>query len=428
VRGTVENNHDLSQVRADGEKVKNVESLHVPHPGAPTTLGRSSLIIGSKGAGKTMLLRHRKKAYYPGALYINLLKTLGPITRDAGLGGRVLLFSDDDDLRIQQKTSALLAAAIFRGILEDDKPRARLSASWMNPLLPEDLQLSGSIRSVKRAEEVQRAISRYPLHRWDARPVGFDLQDLVEKAASTRELDTALFLDRAEDAPAPSVRLLLTLLDQSFSVLTAIASRPGIAEQLLNERDETLIPGDHYAIIHLGSDPYAESWQVFAKEAITRYLEENGEEILDTSSLDWCVRMGRDSIRTAIELAWISGHTHGNPVDRAGLVAEVQERQRTIVRTRMQPLAYDFIDVLDGVRNRLHRQARRTGQFIGEFSVAALEEPSEGKLRSVLNRAIACDAIALPAGTVWHPYDQPLQFEIPPILLWKRGLPLWIDS
>lgn len=75
---------------ADGETLsgEQLAETHVPHPGVGTYLQRSTLVVGSKGAGKTFLLRHRKHTTHPGALYINLFKTLTSIARDSGLGGR----------------------------------------------------------------------------------------------------------------------------------------------------------------------------------------------------------------------------------------------------------------------------------------------------------------------------------------------------
>jgi hypothetical protein len=99
-------------VPADGEKVsaEQIAETHVPHPGVSSSFGRSTLLIGSRGVGKTFLLRHRKQTTHKGAVYINLVDTLASIARDAGVGGRSLVFPEAQARRICAKTAALLAS------------------------------------------------------------------------------------------------------------------------------------------------------------------------------------------------------------------------------------------------------------------------------------------------------------------------------
>src|SRR5215469_13608113 len=119
------------RVPADGGKVstEKMEQTHTRPPGVSDHFKRSALLIGSRGVGKTFLLRHRKQTSHQGAIYINLVDTLHSIARDAGIGGRSLVFTEDQAKRIQAKTAALIASkAIELCIREvDDNIPLRLS-------------------------------------------------------------------------------------------------------------------------------------------------------------------------------------------------------------------------------------------------------------------------------------------------------------
>ena len=98
----------VSLLLADGEKVSTADRRDpLAPPSVDEYFRRSTLLIGSRGVGKTFLLRHRKQTSHRGAVYVNLVETLPSIAKDAGIGGRSLAFSADEANRIRAKTVSL---------------------------------------------------------------------------------------------------------------------------------------------------------------------------------------------------------------------------------------------------------------------------------------------------------------------------------
>jgi hypothetical protein len=74
---------EMHVLPADGEKLsaEQIDHTHVPHPGLGRFFRRSTLLIGTRGVGKTFLLRHRKHTTHMGAVYINLVSCLQCLSR-----------------------------------------------------------------------------------------------------------------------------------------------------------------------------------------------------------------------------------------------------------------------------------------------------------------------------------------------------------
>ncbi|GAA1451994.1 hypothetical protein GCM10009641_87340 [Mycobacterium cookii] len=415
-------------VQADGEKIRDLETIHIPHPGAPLDINRSALLIGSRGSGKTTFLRYRKQSAYPGAIYINLLNALFPITREAGLGGRDLAVDPDLDARIQRKTAALLAVAALTQAIQDDGPACGLaheSLSILSPVLPAEISTTRKC-TAGNLERLAFAVGDHHLDFWDTLPAARRLMSCLLKIAGRRDVETLIFLDRAEDAPAACVSLLVKLLDQSFELLCVVASRPGIAEQVFGIHDPTLVPGDHYNIIHLGVSPYSHEWQAFSREAVARYLTVNGSDISAEDVAPWVSMIGRDSIRQMVELAYIMQTPQLTSNDLARQITNVSRRIRSNVTVRMRPVVRDFAAVLDSFRKQhLSAIGGATGQTVLELEAYELDDTVDNKTARLVRRALAAEALHLTEGEIWDANLLPTRFEIPPLLLWDQRFIQW---
>lgn len=426
-----------SRVPADGEKVstQQIQQTHVPHPGISEHFSRSALLIGSRGVGKTFLLRHRKQTSHQGAVYINLVDTMHSIARDAGIGGRSLVFTEDQAKRIRAKTAALIASKVMELCIREVSYDIPLKLSIINPLLPPELHES-SATPTARATDLRFAISRSPLVSWQARDNTHILVEIMRQIADVYPYPLCLFFDRAEDIAIPSLSVLIQLLDQSVEPLAIIAARPGVAQLIrMNQDDPTLIPGDHYDIIHVGVNPYDEPWTQFVESATRNYLAANEIVIPEDLHFAWAWNMARDSIRQAVNFAQIAISTAVNADDnqRLTLMHAAREQLLRIVRQQLVPEHADFRNVIDHIRQEKSVASSFDNESQFYLLLRIVGRPpqqsllgEQDMLTDYVLRAMRGGALFYPPGHHWHPYELPDTFELAPLLTWDGRNTSWI--
>ncbi len=426
-----------SRVPADGEKVSalQIQQTHVPHPGISEHFSRSALLIGSRGVGKTFLLRHRKQTSHQGAIYINLVDTLHSIARDAGIGGRSLVFTEDQAKRIQAKTAALIASKAMELCIREVDENIPLRLSIINPLLPSELH-EATATSTAKATDLRFAISTSQLALWPARDLTQILVEVMRRLAEVYPYPLCLFFDRAEDIAIPSLGVLVQLLDQSVEPLVIIAARPGVAQLIRrNQDDPTLIPGDHYDIIHVGVNPYDESWKRFVESATRNYLAANEISIPEDLQFAWAWNMARDSIRQAVSFAQmaISAATDVNDDQRLALMHAAREQLLRIVRQQLVPEHADFCNVIDHIRHNKSVASALAGESQFALLLRIVGRPpqqtlfgEQDLLTDYVLRAMRGGALFYPPRHHWHPYELPDTFELAPLLTWDGRNAKWI--
>ena len=365
---------DMHVLPADGEKLsaEQIGYTHVPHPGLGSFFRRSTLLIGTRGVGKTFLLRHRKHTAHSGAVYINLVNCLQSMSRDLGLGGRTLKYTAGQRSQIHAKTAALVAIAFLEQLLKDERPDSiAFRLEQLSPIL-----VSGAVTKGKATLESIRAlrltVNRLRLREWPTDIEGtWPLAEVLSEINAGLDLPVALFMDRAEDVPAPALQVLLPLLDQSVEFLVVIAARPGLAQLIPVEFDPTLVPGDHFDIVHLGAEPYDDEWVAFSESAVHNFLEANGLNVSGVDSLTWASRLGRDSIRAAVTFAQISLGTQGikQVSRRATRMAAFRNHQLATIRAELQPehpdYAYTIRRIQQNFRQELVLRPKSSERFYG---------------------------------------------------------------
>ena len=424
------------RVPADGEKLstRQIEETHVPHPGVSEHFKRSTLLIGSRGVGKTFLLRHRKQTSHPGGIYINLVDTLHSIARDAGIGGRSLVFTEEQARRIRAKTAALIASRAIELCVREIGEAIALSLTLLDPLLPSDLRMPLPATSVS-TKALRFAISTSSLSSWPAEDHTHILTDLLSELANVYPHKLTIFFDRAEDVSIPSLGVLMQLLDQSVEALVVIAARPGVAQLLQRDQDPTLIPGDHYDILHVGVNPYEDSWQNFVESATRNYLAANEIAIPEGLGLRWTCHMARDSIRQAVNFAQFAISTSTDVAfgQRITQMAAAREQLLRVVRQQLIPEHADFRNVIDHVHHhpRVSNRLSEGSPFyillrvVGHSPQQSLLGEKD-PLSDYVLRAMRGGALFYPPNHHWHPYELPGVFELAPLLAWDGRNDQWI--
>jgi hypothetical protein len=133
----------------DGEKVPDdqVTTIFRPPPDIPEEFCRSTLIVGAKGAGKTLLLRyHRAKHTEKGIavqLWLNI--ELSPITRQVAHGPMAYETPPDLKSAIPGMATSLLGLSIAGSILNQNLRLEREPVAALIECLPDFLRSSRSI-------------------------------------------------------------------------------------------------------------------------------------------------------------------------------------------------------------------------------------------------------------------------------------------
>jgi hypothetical protein len=424
------------RVPADAEKLstQQIEQTHVPHPGVSDHFNRSTLLIGSRGVGKTFLLRHRKQTSHQGGIYINLVDTMHSIARDVGIGGRSLVFTEDQAGRIRAKTAALIASRAIELCIREAGEDLALDLTLIEPLLPREFWPSPSA-TPRAAQDLRYAISTSSLSSWPPQDHTSILIDFLGELAAVYPDKLTIFFDRAEDISIPSLAVLMQLLDQSVEALVVIAARPGLAQLMPRDIDPTLIPGDHYDIIHVGVNPYLDSWQRFMESATRNYLAANEIALTDDPQLRWACGMARDSVRQAVTFAQfaISARTPASLSQRADQMRAAREQLLRIVRQQLVPEHADFQKVIEHVQRHpdVTRRNSEGAQFQVLLHIVGQSEQQtlfgkQDPLYEYLLRAVRGGALFYPPGYYWHPYEIPDTFELAPLLAWDGRNDGWI--
>lgn len=428
-----------SFVPPDADKLPEriIEGTYVVPPNTESLFSRSTLLIGSRGSGKTFLLRHHRRTYSGPAYYVNLWPTTEALAR--ALGAAYLQHATTGSQEIEAKAACLLLLAVYEELQKAGG--SQLNRAALIAVFPASLRDRVADDSTKSPRP---ALIAEPLDHFAGLPVTEQLPDILEDMIVSDHMDAApyLLLDRADDVPPAVLRIFLRLLDQSRGFLSVIAARPGF-DAGTNLLPFGSVPGDHFNLVHLGSSPYGASWRSFLSDAVHKYLAVSGYPPIPIPP--WLPHFARDSARQAIELAQVVAHS-GKTSDRLhDAVINRLDNDRKALRIRVAPqLAIHGVDfealvafVLRPHKSRLAESRviieADFGEGLDPFNIdtLALADPQLSERQLSFLRATAAalrtGGLHAPDGDPWYPGRRLSRFEVPPLLAWSGKADSWID-
>jgi len=219
----------------EGEKIPDdrVREIYKPPPGVPTTFYRSSLVIGSRGVGKTTLFRYQKDVHGEMAIHISLATEFASLTKQTGLGPLTTDFTATMHQLIAGKATALLALSII-GRLQRRNIVAQ--TDLVVACLPTQFSSAGAVLGPDNISRLTTSVAAEPLKSFDGISARRPLPALVSslgRMAYQRRGALLLLLDRADMVLTPALEPAFELLDQSDQYVALMAMRPGPAGQAL---------------------------------------------------------------------------------------------------------------------------------------------------------------------------------------------------
>lgn len=417
----------------DAEKIggASLRDTYRPPPDMPVEPSRSTLLVGTRGAGKTMLLRTLKRLREGSALYGDLgRKILNAVSADTGAGG--LTFDEISphlETPVHNKTLALIAAWLvdqapkLDGDVRPDKRLLKrvLPASMRSRMPSKDDELADwLVETIPVADlsEFRSQPSDAPLHDF--------LDDFSENVFDRTGQPLLLLLDRAEEIPYPSLTPVMTLLDQNHRFKSVVACRPGVLgpNPVMNSSVPT--PGDHYDIRQLGRTPYSEQWRNFQCDVLRKWLPEDTERI-PASNLDVILKISRDSIRFALDIAYKSLDEGGVFCEELMLSAieDIRGMLQNAASSQLRFLSQDALSILKKVRSaegyalpvklKLKSDRARRLFHCGSRLLDLTRDQQFFRL------GLRTSLFSMVDGTPWHPYAEIPEIEITPLFLWQKG-------
>jgi len=432
-----------AQPLLDGERIGDdlLKNTFRNPPGVPVfPPTRSTLLVGARGSGKTTLLKHTEATERACAVYCDLRTVFNELSADTGAGG--LSFDQipqKTEGLIQDKAIALLMIAVSRKITT----RLQLTADPYLSNALEHLWPNMPNGSNTSSEWIQRNVATFEPSKFRAKPNFQDLYDYLDAMHRLVEGKTRtgllLLIDRAEEIPYPALTPIIQLLDQSRPFQAIVASRPGMIGLSTNLSFSLPRPGDHYAIYHLGASPYSDDWQSFQRKVMTAWIPRTLQEIPATA-LATILKVSRDSIRTALELAYNSLNEEGK-FDPSRFNLAFENLQHSLLdaangtaRSIGIDLAHITKDIRKKYRNyRLPVKIRVTDlqKKTEQKQLTFLDDGGDTKMSPRLERFIRIGLrtwfFSTLHGESWSPNSVPEVVEINPIFLWYPSVK-WMDE
>jgi|SRR5579871_299214 len=417
------------RVWLDAEKIPAdlFDRRFVPPPGIDLPPRRSTLLLGTRGVGKTSLLKFLERPELSGesvALSIDLYGSLAHIGRDAGIGA----WEQDVDERttdlVQGKTSATLAWK-----LADEVQRRGFTPGrdLLQACIPESIEVGRNGSSSSLAKRILDE----PLESFAGIAKANPLREFVNdfsKRISERGKEVRVLLDRADMVSPAVLSPIVSLLDQSGSYTCVLASRPGHGYP--TDVFGSTIPRDHFDVTYLGANPESDQWAEFVRTVLAKIFGPELERV-PPEVQDFLIGLGRDSIRTTIDLS--DKYLSFRSEDRVLAVRNAVEKVRVEQLGQTEEPLRGFQDEFRRLISDLRKQATSKGTeaLAGPIEVtlksgqsSTLADPS-AEVVGLVDRAMRSGAFCLSGAHNWTPSRTPTTFVVAPILTWKYTDPFW---
>ncbi len=406
-----------------------------PPPGIELEPARGTLLVGRRGSGKTMLLRHLEQTYDGLAVYGDLTTILNPISTDTGTAGLTFdVIRPSEEISIRHKTTCLLA---FWFASECAQRGIKVSAKVLDWALPKRLRGIGLERKDPR-DVLFGELAWAELDTFGRGPDIGALRNVISAASNDPSLPGSrpimILLDRAERVPYPCLDSVLMLLDQTDVFTSVVATRPGVMGSDQSLSADSPAPGDHYHISHLGSFPYSKQWYDFQVSALRSWVPHSLSQI-PSPELVLLLRISRDSLRCALELVHTSIGDAGTFEWQRALECVAAKRAVLLqsIQGQLRHLKPNITAMLNDIRSS-HGDDFRLPVKITLDSEETDQEPEQlslfhiGRALRDMSRDEQFVQLALRAGLlttlhgdVWHPFASIEAAEVFPLFLWEEG-------
>jgi len=421
-------------IQTDAEKYTSDAVQHIfrKPPGLPDIFPRSALIVGARGAGKTMLMRYHKLQHDGMSAYFNLTAEFSGITKQVGLGPLVYETPPSLKAGIQGKAVSILALSFYaKFILKKGLPATQNVVAAVRGCLPDELRISSpGPWSVDKLEDLRRATYRAPLAAFESASLSSPLRRLLIEVAQlcqSRGTPLLVFFDKPDQALTDAAVPVLELLNQSPSYIALLAIRPGYTGRELSAFCESAPPGDHYDLHHLGQYPRSTEWFEFMRAAAESHFQDSSERPkLLAPNLDQLFETllfaSRESVRFAVK------HLANGFATRGGLQEALKNDQAYLESFALSTLpryftrSEDFKFLIHGLQKQLTNESsvRPVNLSISREVATSFFDENEN-LERFIEAALRCGAFCMPEGKPWSPGLRTKVLEVAPLLAWPHS-------
>ncbi len=416
----------------DGEKIadERVTEIFRQPPGAPPKFLRSSLIVGCRGVGKTTLLRYHKEIHDGIAVHISLATVFSALTKQTGFGPLAFDIPQPLEVQIAGKAISLLALSFSARLVDKG---VTIKTQELFDCLPQNVFSKPDVVTNEWLESAKKLANVTAVEEFEAVSDPQALYTFVENlGASVQRISNGpllLLLDRADMVQTPALGPVFQLLDQSSHYIALVAMRPGMAGQAITNADDSLVAGDSYALVHLGTYPRSREWVDFVEKAIRAQVGSKFS-LIPEAIRDSIISLSRDSLRTALELVarYLS---KDNSAARSELLTAMEDLRENYLAAAQKTLQRHHPNFRTLVSDLRAEAVRGGGRIDGPIVLTINSKPPENlfhrhtHLSQFIDLALRGGSLCMPAGELWQPGLRPTQVEIPPILIWQRGDPMW---
>jgi len=412
------------QLDADRYTTDVAANRYVKHPGGVPQPTEHCLILGPRGAGKTIMLKalYTEWRAVPGLLpvYIELQPSIAKIAGELPLYGHEPL--SPRDRAMLDCMSLAVSVALVTGVAAAVRPESTIDAlklfSWH--------QSAGTLQEwTRNAHNKLRdaLISGNPFD-FETPPVSVVASTLGDSVRREAQKTLVLLVDQIDQVPSPVFRPIVSLLRRTSSYTTIMASRPcpTAPEQAVMPSD--VVAGETYQVMSIGPELEIARREALITSVLQKlpFLENSKEKIVNQSrtlaALTW------PSLRLAIQICQVYEqmlmHGQGSTAWQDAIV-EVSHRYEDIVKDGLRAWCANPSQVLREWREKALEKdgtsddhiIRATLRLVRRDLFANVDEDAAAFFRVALKHGIL-----FPGARERYVLDQlPDSFEIGPLLL-----------
>lgn len=416
----------LDAERYDNEQIRR---RFVEPPGISLEFPRSTLVVGRRGSGKTMLLRavalrHQELGV---VAHEDLRLLLADLREETGTSGwSVKGIAASLEPRITAKSLAIVGVWLAR---EAERAGAQIDYETVRRVLPRERR-----NPVDNLDDLREDVAAIPYEQFQNPSARNAFSTLCHHLweATWHDGELLVVLDRAEDIPYPAFAAVLALLDQG-PLKAVVATRPGPMWAGAEFGEVATIPSDHYDVKHLGFDPYSVAWHDFIGSVLGAATPQVHDAV--RPQIQAMQLVCRDSVRDLLDVAINSVDPESQTFRRGRMEARIRSLQINHTKAAHAMLRHLDVDLEHKVLPRLRdRAAAESGevrypvtlQFVSQDRALRFEAArtlGASRLEKFFALGLRSGLLTLRPGVPWHPNMQMIDAEVAPIYLWQPGDP-----